>query len=300
MAYFLHIDNEPKFSLTKFNAAEFNGSMTLYIQGDDLKQLKNVFTDFHNIAVYKNDIQLMYSDSFDGYSNIAFNSSVFCDEEQKFCDELAITLTKKNIVDKILALENQINPVIDFDSLTLNESKNVIKNQINEDCQNAIYSGIDVQLTSGDYEHFSLTQNDQANISSLASLILRDPTITALPYHGDGKLCSLYDAKSILTLYMQMQLKVTEETTHCNLIKSYIDSLTEKEEVLDVTYETPLTDELQGIYDNIIAASLAVMQKMTEQLGNTGSTEEPKDDASTDPSTEEPEIDNTDSNSEED
>lgn len=268
MAYYLHIDNETKFSLTKFNAAEFNDSMTLYIQGDDLKQLKNAFTEFHNITVYKNDIQLMYSDSFDGYSNIAFNSSVFCDEEQKFCDELAITLTKKNIVDKILALENQINPVIDFDSLSLSETKNVIKNQINVDCQNTIYSGIDLQLTSGEYEHFSLTQNDQANISSLASLILRDPTITALPYHGDGKLCSLYDSKSILNLYMQMQIKVTSETTHCNLIKSYIDNLTEKEMVLDVTYETPLTDELQEIYDNIMAASLAVMQKMTEQLSD--------------------------------
>lgn len=266
MAYYLYVDNEKKGSLTSFDANEFKSNMQLHIQGNDFSSVQSMFENFSSIAVYKGDTQLLYSESFDGYSNISFYTKVYCQEESKFCNELAVTLTKKNLVDTVNALEAQLNPTIDYASMNLEEAKDAIKTELNTACQKAIYDGIDVTLSDGTIEHFSLTQNDQANISSLASLILQDSAITALPYHSDGKSCKLYDSVSLLTLYMQMQMKITQETTYCNLIKIYVDSLTEKSDVLAIAYGTDLPSDVQATYNEIISASLTIMQELKNKI----------------------------------
>ncbi len=264
--YYLYIDNEKKFSLTRFAPLDFTENTTLYIKGDDLKGLKESFSNFKSIAVYKNDIEVMYSESFDGYSHIQFNESVYCDDEDQMCDELTITLTKKNLIDQIKALDEQLNPVIHFEKLNLPETKAIIKSRLNDSCQKAIFSGVDVTLSTGETQHFSFTDQDQNNIESAALLVMKDPSIAELPYpyHGDTKRCMLYNSADILNLYVQMKLKITQETTYCNLIKSYVDTLSTTEEVTAITYGTPLSEELQEVYNEMMTASNNIAKKLYE------------------------------------
>lgn len=268
MSYFLYIDNEKKYKLTKFAPLGFTDSCTLYINTDDLKGVKESLSNFSSISVYHNDIETMHSESFDGYKNMIYNENVYSDEENDVCPELAVTLTKKNIVDQVKALEKQINPVVDFDTLDLAQTKAVIKQQLNDSCQKTIYKGIDVTLASGEVQHFSLTSEDQTNIDSLATLIQKDPSIASLPfpYHGDAKKCELYDSKDILSIYIGMKMKIVQETTYCNLIKSQVDGLGDKESVKAVTYGTQLNEELQGVYDTMMNASNAIMETVTRNI----------------------------------
>ena len=47
---------------------------------------------------------------------------------------------------------------------TLEELQAAKKREISQACETAIYSGVDVTLTDGSTEHFSLTEHDQLNL----------------------------------------------------------------------------------------------------------------------------------------
>ena len=60
--------------------------------------------------------------------------------------------------------------------------------ELGEACTAAISAGVTIATSRG-YEHFSLTLNDQANLSNLA---LQAQMGASVLYHADGELCRLF------------------------------------------------------------------------------------------------------------
>lgn len=130
-------------------------------------------------------------------------------------------------------------------------------------CQDLIYAGIDVELSSGT-QHFSLEPNDQTNIDSMFAAVTLG--VTEYPYHPDGGQCVMYSAADILTLYVAYKSFVTQQTTYCNFLRIWCQRETDKAVLGQIVYGSELPDDLNAEMQAILTAAAAQIQAIVDAL----------------------------------
>jgi len=150
--------------------------------------------------------------------------------------------------EQINQLKTQLG-IIDYDTTTLDGAKQAKLREISTACQTTIYAGVDVQDTKGT-EHFSLTSDDQANLSALAMAI--GTGLTSVPYHADGQLCREFTASEFNSIYTAAKNFVTYNTTLCNHLNVWIRRCTIIEDVSAITYTSTLPNDLLVNFNTII------------------------------------------------
>ena len=124
--------------------------------------------------------------------------------------------------------------------------------ECNDACSRAIVKGCDVTLEDGTVEHFALTAEDQINIATAEKAIKAGAT--QFPYHADGKLCRLYDAKDIMNIINTATAWKAYHTTYFNHLKQWINRTEEKADILAIHYGDELPEDLKQSLDAIMAA----------------------------------------------
>lgn len=151
----------------------------------------------------------------------------------------------------IKVITNEISPE-EIDPYTLNRDE-AIEYQlqvINKECNEYITNGIDVETSMG-IEHFSLSAEDQINISSLYNEIALGAT--AVPYHADGKLCRLFSADEFLIVANAVKQFKIFCTTKCNYLRSWIKSAANTQEALEIHFNSELPEDLQKQMDIVLS-----------------------------------------------
>ena len=118
--------------------------------------------------------------------------------------------------------------------------------EMNNTQQMIIQNGIDVTLSDGTTEHFTLTEHDQTSLMGLQSQVALGSE--AIPWHtsDQSKHCKFYsnaDMSLITTTALQY---VTYHVTMFRDLRIYIRSLQSKEEVESVYYGMPIPEEYQS------------------------------------------------------
>lgn len=130
----------------------------------------------------------------------------------------------------------------------------VIKNMDNILTQ-TIYSGVDVTLTDGTIQHFSLTMEDQKNIENLAAKAqaglnpfgyTNSEGVPMYGYHADDNLCRWYYAEDILNIYTMGEQYVLLLTTYFNSLKMYIQSLDDANTIKSIVFGCDIPVEYQS------------------------------------------------------
>ena len=124
-------------------------------------------------------------------------------------------------------------------------------------CSRAIIKGCDVTLEDGTVEHFALTAEDQINIATAEKAV--QTGATQFPYHADGKLCRLYDAKDIMNIINTVTAWKTYHTTYFNHLKQWINRTEEKADILAIHYGDELPEDLKQSLDAIMATMKALI-----------------------------------------
>lgn len=127
---------------------------------------------------------------------------------------------------------------------TLEELKQQKINEVSDACKETIYSGVDVELPTGSTEHFSLKEEDQINLFGKQAQITAG--VTQLEYHQDGHPCRYYtvdEMTAIITAAMQF---VSYHTTYCNSLYTWINAVTNKEDLQEITYGVSIPIEYQS------------------------------------------------------
>ena len=124
-------------------------------------------------------------------------------------------------------------------------------------CSRAIVKGCDVTLEDGTVEHFALTAEDQINIATAEKAV--QAGATQFPYHADGKLCRLYDAKDVMNIINTATAWKTYHTTYFNHLKQWINRTEEKADILAIHYGDELPEDLKQSLDAIMAAMKALI-----------------------------------------
>ncbi len=149
------------------------------------------------------------------------------------------------------------------DEPTVSEIKQNKIYEMSKECEDTIYDGIDVELTTGK-KHFSLQINDQTNINGIFSAVTIG--VTKYPYHADGEPCTMFSAEDIVSLYVAYKKYVTLQTTYNNALRRWIERESDISVVQSIKYGVPLPDDLQKEIVSILKAADAEIQTIVEKL----------------------------------
>lgn len=141
---------------------------------------------------------------------------------------------------------------------TLEELQEMKVQEMNALQQAAIQSGVNVTLTDGTVEHFTLTEHDQTSLVGLQSQVAAGEE--AIPWHtsNEGEHCKFYSNADMGLIITQAMAWVTWHVTYFRDLRIYIRSLSTKEEVSAVTYGVELPEAYQSEPLKVMIAAQAV------------------------------------------
>lgn len=262
--YYAIINSTERFPLFHWDAYTINNSQQLRLATDDLSYVKGVFSSLDTISIVdSNDMEVATFDQYDGYSSINYMGTNYSDQIGGFANELIVTLTKIDIVSTVERLDKQINPVIDIDSMSLEEYKNWKIGEFSKQGEQLIFNGTEVELINGVRKIFTYNLEDQSNLLNALFIIQSlDSTDITLPYHGHAEPCELYSALDILTIYITLQTFSTTLQTLVNMRNNWVRSCATKEEAEAIAFDTPLPTEWQERAEAILGPARQLVEEI--------------------------------------
>ena len=288
MSIILKINYETEFQLVDWDAKQFVATPQLKIASNNLTEIKQAFEDIDKIQVFQDGILVGETTQYETYDSIQYLGTVFSPAMNQFVECLQVDLAKTSLVEQVDRLTAEIFPVVDFSTMTVEEYKAWLLEDIAKQCRDDIYAGTVVNISSG-AKHFSYTMEDQQNLQSMAALLMSVPELPAMPYHADGELCYLMPKADILTVYLTLHMRLLALTTRYNHMNMWIRSMQTKEEMQGITYTTPLPDEYQDQVNAILARAIEMEELLrAAYLPQQNSNEPTEDPAGENEETEEP------------
>ena len=273
--YFAIINSDESFPLFHWDSNSFRGNQQLHIATDDLAHVREVLNPIKSIEIVDNqNNQVAYFTEYDGYSSINYLGRNHSGQLDGFANELVVTLTKVDLVAQVQRIDEKVNPIIDFDGMSLQEYKNWKIDQLSDMGEATIFAGTDVTLTDGTTKNFTYDLEDQSNLLNAIFIIqaLDDLTLT-IPYHGHGEPCELYSALDILAVYIHLQMFSTTVQTLVNMKINWVRECTSKEEVQAIEYSTPLPDEWMERANSILIPAAKIVEDLTKKYFPEGTPE---------------------------
>lgn len=129
---------------------------------------------------------------------------------------------------------------------TLEEVQESKVSEMNYAQQEAINYGVDVQLSNGSTEHFSLTQYDQQSLMGLQSLVAEGEE--NIPWHNsdESEHCKFYSNEDMKLIITNALAYVTYHVTYFRDLRIYIRSLDDVETIQKIQYGDPIPVESQS------------------------------------------------------
>ena len=138
--------------------------------------------------------------------------------------------------------------------------------ELSEYCNSSINNGMEIQLSEDVKEYFTYSLDDQANISEMFNAIILGAE--NYPYHASGKECRMYSTSEIVVIYSSLSTLKTHHLTYYNQLRAYTESLTNYQDIDNVTYGQELTGQYLEKYNNLIQQANTEMSKVLSKVQN--------------------------------
>lgn len=263
----INYNNAWMFKLGEWSATSFSANPSLLIQSSDLSLIKEVFKDITAIEIYFNNNPVATYTEYDTFGSISYEGNQFIQHENIFAECMRVTLKRTNLVEQVERIRDKIDPVIDPENMTLEEYKDYLLKNISAACRKQIYAGSLVQLPSGGTELFTYNAEDQQNLTSAMAMLMIAPELPAIPYHSsNGGLCRMIPSADLVTIYLTLEVQLTYLVTRCNYMNAWIRSINNKEELLNITWETELPEQYQTSVNEIYSQTLLIMETIKNKF----------------------------------
>lgn len=150
------------------------------------------------------------------------------------------------------------------DTQLLEFTKTVKIFEIKEECSKIITSGVDV-VTSNGNNHFNLSIEDQSNIGNLFNIVLLGGE--EYPYQADNGECVIYSSDDIMKIYVASQTLITTQLTYHNILKSYIQDLSDIDTINSITYGQELTGSYLSLYNEKLLVAQGQINQIISKVG---------------------------------
>lgn len=128
-------------------------------------------------------------------------------------------------------------------NLSLEEMKLEKYAEISAACENTIYRGVDVTLSTG-IEHFSLTEKDQINLFGKKMQMMAGNE--KMEYHEDGEPCRYYSAEDMQKIIDAAFFYVSLNTTYCNALNMWIKGAEVPSDLAAITWGAEVPEAYQN------------------------------------------------------
>ncbi len=118
------------------------------------------------------------------------------------------------------------------------------RKEISTACEQIIYRGINVTLSDGSTEHFSLTEHDQINLFGKQAQLAAG--VEQMEYHADGQPCRYYSVADMQSIIQAAMWHVSYHTTYCNALNMWVAKCQTAEECQGIFYGADVPEEYQS------------------------------------------------------
>lgn len=141
---------------------------------------------------------------------------------------------------------------------TLEQLQETKVTEMNNAQQSAIQQGLDITLSDGTVEHFTLKDQDQTSLMGLQTLVAQG--LERIPWHNadQSEHCKYYSNVDMAIIAEKALQFVAYHVTYFRDLRIYIRSLSDKEYVKNIFYGTIIPAEFQSevLVDYISAMSV--------------------------------------------
>lgn len=129
---------------------------------------------------------------------------------------------------------------------TLEEIKTKKVTEMNDTQQTTIQNGLDIALSSGTVEHFTLTDHDQTSLMGLQTLVAQG--VENIPWHTSDQTehCKYYSNADMDIITSKALQFVTFHVTYFRDLRIYVRALEDKEAVSNVFYGMSIPEKYQS------------------------------------------------------
>ena len=129
---------------------------------------------------------------------------------------------------------------------TLEEVQSQKVSEMNDAQQTTIQNGMDIVLSDGHTEHFTLTDHDQTSLMGLQTLVAQG--VESIPWHTSDQTehCKYYSNADMAIITTKALQFVTYHVTYFRDLRIYIRALTDKEKVKTINYGMLIPVEYQS------------------------------------------------------
>lgn len=267
MFYSCKINNEYTFDLLNWSVEEFNSSYALNLETSDLITVKEVFKNIQLIQIYFGDNVTASYSQFNEYQSIEFRNNLYDNQREVFFDVLRVSLSQRDLVAKVEELDKIINGTVNIENMSADTYKKYITKVYSERGQKEIFDGCQIMLSDNINYWFTYNFEDQLNLlSALTTIILAQNTNIMLPYHSHNNPCKMYAAADIIKIYVGLQAHSIEVQTRVNMLNNWIRSLNNKEQLLEIQYNSTLPSPYMEQYTAILQSSAGIIESILSRL----------------------------------
>jgi hypothetical protein len=240
MVYTVKLDNaeDKVFNLMQFNSMTFDMECKLVVCTDDLKAVKSAFTNFKELDIYRDDVQIATYTCFNNYKEISLQQGLYNNTNGEWEDALIVSLTRANIVEQVQRLDEKVNQVVDINTLTLDEYKNYLQEK-NKTALAEFLAGQSVEFNGKPYGVSEEDQNEMAlNFMQYQALTAAGQQVV-LEWHSKKSACETFTAEEFVQLTAMIKAFIYPYFQQMNVIKQQIFSSSSKEELdkIEIKYE---------------------------------------------------------------
>lgn len=240
MVYTVKLDSsdDKVFNLMQFNSMTFDMECKLVVCTDDLKAVKSAFTNFKELDIYRDDVQIATYTCFNNYKEISLQQGLYNNTNGEWEDALIVSLTRANIVEQVQRLDEKVNQIVDINTLTIDEYKNYLQEK-NKTALAEFLASQSVEFNGKPYGVSEEDQNEMAlNFMQYQALTTAGQQVT-LEWHSKKSACETFTAEEFVQLTAKIKAFIYPYFQQMNVIKQQIFSSTSKEELdkIEIKYE---------------------------------------------------------------
>lgn len=240
MVYTVKLDSsdDKVFNLMQFDSMTFDMECKLVVCTDDLKEVKSAFTNFKELDIYRDDVQIATYTCFNNYKEISLQQGLYNNTNGEWEDALIVSLTRANIVEQVQRLDEKVNQIVDVNTLSLDEYKNYLQEK-NKTALAEFLADQSVEFNGKPYGVSEEDQNEMAlNFMQYQALTTAGQQVT-LEWHSKKSACETFTAEEFVQLTAMIKAFVYPYFQQMNVIKQQIFSSTSREELdkIEIKYE---------------------------------------------------------------
>lgn len=210
---------------------------------EDINETVSMFEDIDKIEIYEYD-NVTLNRTLTTYNthtgNFSYLKDTYVDENENPIPAVKLVLKETDYESLVKKLNNQLNPSVDYSTMTEDDFRELCIEKFNKECSKVIFAGVDVETEYGT-EHFAATDDDQRNIKDIFDIAIMSGK--GFAYHADKTQCKVYSYEDIIKIYMAIKSLVLYQTTYCNALNSYARKLVDKSEMSALVYGQDIPDE---------------------------------------------------------